>query len=84
MQDLTVAEITNLLDNSADAETIALEIVSCDPLHGELSCARNVFSEIWVEEDANETLATIVRELWDIAYNYGYHDGKAEVEEEIV
>lgn len=81
---MDIKTIVDLLDNSKDAETIALEIVSHETLHEQVSL-------LWEEVGYNPniasdgfTLATIIRELWDIAYNHGYYDGKTEAEEDIV
>ena len=81
---MNTRNIVELLDNSQDAETIALEIVLHETLHDQISL-------LWEEVGYNPniasdsfTLATIIRELWDIAYNHGYYDGKTEAEEGIV
>lgn len=72
--------IKDFLDNSQDAETISLEIVS----HPALYAVVNELCDMWDSELGQEMIATIIRELWDIAYSHGYYDGKTEAEEGIV
>lgn len=79
-----VADIVALLDESQDAETIALEIVSHDPLCTELEFVSDVISYDADCKTADDCIAIIIRELWDIAYSHGYYDGKVEAEEDIV
>lgn len=74
---MQVKDIVSLLDNSQDAETIALEIVSHETLHK----AIKYFAHGVV---GTEAASIVIRELWDIAYSYGYQDGKAEAEEGVV
>lgn len=74
-------DIIYLLDNSADAETIALEIVSCETLHNELSAAYNCIEQAYIGPNEDDCIAIIIRELWDIAYTYGYYDGCTESED---
>lgn len=81
---MDIADIVALLDNSQDAETIALEIVSHETLCTELEFANDVISYDADCETANDCIAIIIRELWDIAYSHGYYDGKTEVEDEII
>lgn len=80
---MDIAEIIELLDDSEDAETIALEIVSHETLWEEISLLWDDLASPNVASDA-DTLSTIIRELWDIAYSHGYYDGKTEAEEDIV
>lgn len=75
-----VAEIIELLDNSQDAETIALEIVSHTNLNDAITDL--IHGEGWSSVD--DDMTTIIRELWDIAYSHGYYDGKVEAEEDII
>lgn len=75
-----VTEIIELLDNSQDAETIALEVVSHENLNDAITDL--IHGEGWANVDDDMTI--IIRELWDIAYNHGYYDGKTEAEEDIV
>ena len=72
--------IIELLDNSQDAETIALEIVSHENLNDAITDL--IHGEGWLSVDDDMTL--IIRELWDIAYSHGYYDGKIEAEEDII
>lgn len=75
-----VTEIIELLDNSQDAETIALEICTHPTLNDAITDL--VYGEGWASVD--DDMTAIIRELWDIAYNHGYYDGKTEAEEDIV
>ena len=81
---MDVKEIITLLDNSQDAETIAIEIVSHETLLFDLTSARGGLRYIFTHDAADMCLGQLIRELWDIAYSYGYQDGKAEAEEEII
>lgn len=79
---MEIKHIVELLDNSQDAETIALEVNTHPTLNDAIKnlirdCSYNYLS-------VKDNMGIIIRELWDIAYNYGYYDGKTEVEEDIV
>lgn len=77
---MNTRDIVELLDNSQDAETIALEIVSNETLNNAVTDLVN--DEGWASID--DDMSIIIRELWDIAYSHGYYDGKTEAEEDMV
>lgn len=77
---MDIRSIVELLDNSQDAQTIALEIVSHEIL--DIAITDLVYGEGWASVD--DDIGIIIRELWDIAYSHGYYDGKTEAEESIV
>lgn len=86
---MEIKDIVALLDNSQDAETIALEIVSHEALSKcfcywdrakTTLCVPNYVME-WPNVNP---LGVLIRELWDVAYNYGYADGFAEAEEGVI
>lgn len=77
---MDIRGIVELLDNSQDAETIALEIVSHEIL--DIAITDLVYCEGWASVD--DDIGFIIRELWDIAYSHGYYDGKIEAEKGIV
>lgn len=82
---MQVSEIVELLGNSQDAETIALEIVSCETLHDSLDTALSaITTDMYDWGIAESYIHDIVRNLWDIAYSHGYYDGRMEESEGII
>lgn len=77
---MNIQDIICLLDYSQDARTIALEIVA----HPALCDIVDELNYMWDTELGQEMLTTLIRELWDIAYSYGYYDGQTEASEGIV
>ena len=78
-----IHEIIEMLDNSQDAETIALEITSNEKLNTALYLIAD-YAGPYCDPDLPTYMPTIIRELWDIAYSHGYYDGKTEAEEGII
>lgn len=77
---MNAQDIVLLLNDSQDAETIALEITSHPSLYDIIS----VLANEWDAELGQEMIATLIRELWDIAYSHGYYDGQTEAKEGII
>lgn len=77
---MEIRHIAALLDNSQDAETIALEVYN----NATLSSILDELNHDWDAPMGQENIGLLIRELWDIAYNHGYYDGKTEAEEDIV
>lgn len=74
--------IIALLDNSQDAETIALEVNTNPTLNDAITNLIRNCGYNWLS--IKDDMGTIIRELWDIAYSHGYYDGKTEAEEDII
>lgn len=79
---MEIKYIVELLDNSQDAETIALEIDTHSTLNNAVTNLIRGCGYNW--ESVKDYMGIIIRELWDIAYSHGYYDGKVEAEEDII
>lgn len=79
---MEIKHIVELLDNSQDAETIALEINTHPTLNDTITNLIRGCGYNWLS--VKDDMSTIIRELWDIAYSHGYYDGKVEAEEDII
>lgn len=77
---MNAQDIICLLDYSPDAETIALEIVSHETLN--LAIDDLLHQHGWATYE--DLIGATIRELWDIAYSYGYYDGQTETNEGII
>lgn len=69
------------LDNSADCDTIKIELIGCDDFEKTFEGAR-LADCYWQKPREGykykQALFNLIRIVWDKAYSHGYHDAQAE------
>lgn len=62
-------EFLNHLDNSQDTNTLLLEV---------MPIIYTVMRDAYIPSEYREQIYDSIRTIWDIAYNYGFHDAITE------
>lgn len=77
------------LDNSADSDTIVLSVsqsynfeemanLAIEADYNDMRILQQQGLTVTRVETSRQILADLIREVWDTAYNHGYHDAQAD------